>query len=33
MGIHVGEPKSERDPITNRMDYFGPMVRKRSKKF
>lgn len=26
MGIHCGTPVCEPDPITNRMDYFGPMV-------
>lgn len=26
MGIHCGAPVCEPDPITNRMDYFGPMV-------
>ncbi|KAF8549669.1 hypothetical protein OG21DRAFT_1420962 [Imleria badia] len=26
MGIHCGTPVYEPDPITNRMDYFGPMV-------
>ncbi|KAF9241802.1 hypothetical protein BU15DRAFT_60701 [Melanogaster broomeanus] len=26
MGIHCGMPVCEPDPITNRMDYFGPMV-------
>merc|ERR1711988_326259 len=25
MGIHTGEPRCEPDPITGRMDYFGPM--------
>ncbi|KAJ9098891.1 hypothetical protein QFC19_006230 [Naganishia cerealis] len=31
MGIHVGVPVWERDPITRRMDYFGPMVNKSSR--
>ena len=26
MGLHCGVPVCEPDPITNRMDYFGPMV-------
>ncbi|KAJ9472548.1 Adenylate cyclase [Diplonema papillatum] len=26
MGFHIGEPECEQDPITGRMDYFGPMV-------
>ena len=26
VGIHTGEPIAARDPVTNRMDYFGPMV-------
>ncbi|KAI6010510.1 hypothetical protein EDC04DRAFT_2905862 [Pisolithus marmoratus] len=26
MGLHCGAPVCEPDPITNRMDYFGPMV-------
>jgi len=25
VGIHSGEPRSEPDPITGRMDYFGPV--------
>lgn len=31
MGIHVGVPVWERDPITRRMDYFGPMVNKSAR--
>ncbi|KAJ8594117.1 hypothetical protein M405DRAFT_872283 [Rhizopogon salebrosus TDB-379] len=26
MGVHCGTPMCESDPITGRMDYFGPMV-------
>ena len=26
MGFHTGEPECEQDPVTGRMDYFGPMV-------
>ncbi|KAG9971787.1 adenylate cyclase protein, partial [Aureobasidium melanogenum] len=26
MGIHFGRPVCEQDPVTGRMDYFGPMV-------
>eukprot|EP01064_Diplonema_japonicum_P039256 TRINITY_DN9797_c0_g1_i1.p1 TRINITY_DN9797_c0_g1~~TRINITY_DN9797_c0_g1_i1.p1 ORF type:complete len:1304 (+),score=235.24 TRINITY_DN9797_c0_g1_i1:35-3946(+) len=26
MGFHTGEPDCEQDPVTGRMDYFGPMV-------
>ena len=28
MGIHYGAPVCEADPITGRMDYFGPMVNR-----
>lgn len=31
MGIHWGEPLCEPDPITRRMDYYGPMVNKASR--
>jgi adenylate cyclase len=31
MGIHFGEAVSETDPVTRRMDYFGPMVNKASR--
>lgn len=31
MGIHWGKPVSEMDPITRRMDYFGPMVNRASR--
>jgi len=31
MGIHFGEPVCERDPITRRMDYFGPMVNRSAR--
>ncbi|KAL3306267.1 adenylate cyclase [Colletotrichum asianum] len=31
MGIHYGEAVSEMDPVTRRMDYFGPMVNKASR--
>ncbi|KAL5594488.1 hypothetical protein BROUX41_001420 [Berkeleyomyces rouxiae] len=31
MGIHFGECVSETDPVTRRMDYFGPMVNKAAR--
>ncbi|ESA44140.1 hypothetical protein GE21DRAFT_1471 [Neurospora crassa] len=31
MGAHWGEPLAERDPVTRRMDYYGPMVNKASR--
>ena len=31
MGIHVGAPVCEPDPITHRMDYFGPMVNRTAR--
>jgi adenylate cyclase len=31
MGIHYGDSVSETDPVTRRMDYFGPMVNKASR--
>lgn len=31
MGIHFGNPVCEVDPVTRRMDYFGPMVNKTAR--
>ncbi|PNY29327.1 Adenylate cyclase, partial [Tolypocladium capitatum] len=31
MGIHFGDCVCETDPVTRRMDYFGPMVNKASR--
>jgi adenylate cyclase len=31
MGIHWGAPQCERDPITRRMDYYGPMVNRAAR--
>lgn len=31
MGIHWGKPLCEQDPITRRMDYFGPMVNRAAR--
>ena len=31
MGMHYGRPVCEPDPITRRMDYFGPMVNKSAR--
>ncbi|PVZ97966.1 hypothetical protein BB558_006049 [Smittium angustum] len=31
MGIHLGTPVCEEDPITRRMDYFGPMVNRAAR--
>ena len=31
MGIHWGQPVCEPDPVTRRMDYFGPMVNRTAR--
>ncbi len=31
MGLHAGEPESRPDPLTGRMDYFGPMVNRAAR--
>ena len=31
MGVHTGEPLAKPDPLTGRMDYFGPMVNRAAR--
>jgi len=31
MGIHCGEPEPKVDPLTGRMDYFGPVVNRAAR--
>ena len=31
MGVHIGKPIVEKDPVTGRFDYFGPMVNRSAR--